>query len=63
MKALQFITENWEYISAAAAGVVGLVIRLVPTNKNLDLVSKGLIKGLKFLDKIIPNRKKDGGTH
>lgn len=59
MKALEFITQNWEYISAAAAGVVGLVVRLVPTNKNLDLVSKAL----KFLDKIIPNVKKGGGTH
>lgn len=59
MKTIQFITENWEYISAAAAGVIGLAVRLVPTNKNLDYLSKAF----KFLDKIIPNRKKDGGTH
>lgn len=59
MKAINFITENWEAISAVVSAALLLLARIVPTNKNIDLIGTAF----KWLDKIIPNIKKGGGTH
>ncbi len=52
---MKFIFENWELLSAFAFGVLEIVLRLTPTDKNYSLLERIF----KLLDKIVPNIRKD----
>ena len=53
---MDFIIEHWPSISAILGAIL---LRLIPTEKNYDIISKIL----KLLDLVIPNLKKGGGKH
>lgn len=50
--AIDFILNNWEYISAAALWVA---VRIIPTKRNYDIVEIVLTA----IGKILPNIRKD----
>lgn len=53
------IKKNWGSVVAALLGVVEVIVRLTPTEKD-----NSVFNFLKFiLDKIIPNQRKEGGAH
>ena len=56
---LDFILDNWETGLGISTLLVTLILRLIPTEKNHDLI----LKIFKILDAVIPNVRKGGGKH
>lgn len=56
---IEFITSNWQWLIPAFLGLVEIVVRLTPTDKDDSILNK--IKEL--FDFILPNIKKGGGVH
>jgi len=55
----EFILNNWEILLPAALAVAWAVVRLTPTKKD-----DRIMKVISYLvNSIIPDVKKDGGTH
>lgn len=53
---ITWISNNKETVASAALGVYTLIVRLFPTNKNLDFVGQ-------ILSYMFPNKKTGGGVH
>lgn len=53
------IKMNWGLVVTALLGLLEVIVRLTPTDKD-----NSVFNFIKFLlDKIIPNQRKDGGAH
>ncbi len=53
------IKQNWGLVVTALLGLLEVIVRLTPTEKD-----NSVFNFLKFLlDKIIPNRSQEGGAH
>ena len=56
---IEFISENWIVLLASLIGVVEVIVRLTPSDKDNSILN--LIKRL--IDAIVPNFRSGGGRH
>jgi hypothetical protein len=60
---LDIIVEKLGVIIPVVLGIYELIARLVPTVKDQSIVNN-IVKALQWiLDKLVPNKAKEGGTH
>lgn len=56
---IELLKSNWIELLTALMGLIAVIVRLTPTEKDNDIFN--FVK--KILDFILPNFKKGGGTH